>query len=443
MATPGRARYGVGIFSLSIVLVSFLGLQLLLEPGLNEMWGNQFGWLLLALGTGLCWVWALLRNPLLPLLTPLLYPFLSAKWWQVLLGFMCNALGEIALLTAATLLIPPVVWTRIGDLCCQSAVSESVINVSRWVPCPIRVIFTVITEFAFIPGLFFLFPVEMLLVDVCGSTWHHPSASAIGGRYQQCGQIMKPRVVLLHGSGVNECQFAAARHVLHLCGLTQVYSVNYLGSRWHTEAQGMGVPEFAAAASEQILHGLGLAVGEQASVPVALVGHSLGGLVAAYIVEHNLCAPLSITRVVGVAAPYEGSALLGWARQRLPQAVVRRLRTEEALDAWMTPESAHLEALRARMLRSPAKYRFITGQLDVMVRPASALCLTWSELPSTNRLLLPHLHHYNIAGSSWAWRQVAQWIQHGAVTDVAAGTGQPPPENEPSVPAFGKKLEDP
>mmetsp|Transcript_174647 Transcript_174647/g.554296 ORF Transcript_174647/g.554296 Transcript_174647/m.554296 type:complete len:224 (+) Transcript_174647:671-1342(+) len=210
--------------------------------------------------------------------------------------------------------------------------------------------------------------------------------------------------------------------MLHLQGLTNVFSVNYLGSFWHTEAQGMGVPELAAAASERIRD---LRLGEG---PLVLVGHSLGGLVAAYIKEHALCPAARIGLVISVSGPLAGSALLGWVYHRLPPAVVRRLRKPSvaALDSWLLPESPQMGALRARMAGGLDSYRFITGQLDVMVRPDSALCSGEFSMPTEHRQLLPHLQHYNIAGSAWTWAQVACWIREAHGSAAAAGARHAP-----------------
>merc|ERR1711962_1983750 len=96
---------------------------------------------------------------------------------------------------------------------------------------------------------------------------------------------------------------------------------------------------------------------------VVLVGHSLGGLVAAYILEHKLCPSVHVMAVVAVSAPFAGSALLGWAHRALPSWLVAWVRTENVTDSWLTPDSPALEGLQRLMARDPTRYRFISGHL--------------------------------------------------------------------------------
>ena len=76
----------------------------------------------------------------------------------------------------------------------------------------------------------------------------------------------------------------------------------------------MAVPELATVAAERIIQTLVLSQVDVAEMPVALVGHSLGALVAAYIEEHNLLAPLRTKVIIAVYGPMQGSVLLGWIR---------------------------------------------------------------------------------------------------------------------------------
>lgn len=355
------------------------------------------------------WAWGILRDPIAGFLTPVLFLLHLARW-QAFVMFVANAVGQTAILAAATLLVRPRFWDSLGWQP-EERTLEKFVNTAEKVPTLVHWLPTLVTELSFVPALCFLFCIEKLLVDVSQSTWHWPRSGSTEDGFRRD----KPIIVLLHGSGMNSCQWVVARHFLHLYGLGRVYSVNYLSGFWKRGHQGKAVPEFASTVAEQVVKTLSLDRCEAKDTAIVLVGHSLGGVVASYIHEHNLLAPLNIKLVIPVSAPLQGSDLLCWAREHIPT-VLRGVRVPGAIDLWMLPNSPHLASLLQRMSSNLNKYRFITGGLDLLVRPTSALCSTTFSLPARHRLVLPHLNHYNIAASACAWRQVANWIieAHGA-----------------------------
>jgi len=356
--------------------------------------------------TAFGWILVILRDPLLPMfLLPFLYPFAQVSWWRIALAWVCNPLGEIALLCACTLLVSPRCWACVGFLR-MGPPPQLLIKLLGVTPCPFRAVYAFITELSFLPALAFLLPFERALVDMGKSTWHRPVARLESQTAVQVERT-QPKVILVHGAGINDCQWAASRHTLHMQGVMHVYSVNYFGGFWHMDAEGNGVPEFAAKAANEI-EALGLEEGSD----IILVGHSLGGIVSAYMYERGLLPGHNVLSIISVSSPFVGSALLGWAYRRLPSALIRRMRKQEdqAMDQWLVPDSTGLLELRTRMANNLGIYRFITGQLDTMVRPTSALCQGVLDVPTRQQMVLPHLHHYNIAGSAWAWAQVSHWI---------------------------------
>lgn len=281
------------------------------------------------------------------------------------------------------------------------------------------------TESAFAPGMLLLFLLEILLVDVGGGNWHWPLAPIDASVPEE-----QPYVLLLHGADVNQSQFVAARHLLHLCGLQRVLSVNYLEGLFHDQAAGLSLPKLADRAAKEIRLLRMQATGGKPKV--VLVGHSYGGLVAAHLVEHNkLLEEVSVVAVIGMSSPFGGSRLLAWAKRAIPWVPWVMTARDEEMDKWLVPSSSGLHLLRADMSNNPKRYRFITGDMDPLVLPASALCIDFPDarlfldgLPhrpwltdrsfEVPRALVPHVGHYNIAASRMAWEQVTIWALEAA-----------------------------
>jgi len=346
---------------------------------------------------------------------PLMYAFSSVSLWGYLYACTLNSLGMIALLSAACLLVPSFWWKSFTP-CQKRAPPSSAGNRCDW---PLRVVFTVITELSFLPGLLFLFALELLL-DCCGGNWHESArgANVSGDGRDPLVHSPQPKIILLHGAGINQCQWVAARHLLHLHGFRDVYSINYFTGILHINAENNGVPEFAKVAVQKIKQ-----LDLQAGADVWLIGHSLGGLVSAHIAEKSGDDPLEnnlrIRSIICVSSPLVGSSLLACLRTRLPECIVQCTRPE-VLDSWMVPDSAKLEQLRECVTNKNRidKYKFLTGQLDAMVRPDSALLEESLDICAQHRVRLPHLDHYNIAASPWAWAKIAQWIHEEANQDA-------------------------
>ena len=182
-------------------------------------------------------------------------------------------------------------------------------------------------------------------------------------------------VVLIHGNRFNECQWHFPRMLMHARGLheaTEIITVNYFGGpimRNHgpktSTVEGCSREVVSQIQAELKLRGV-----EDIS-RVVLIGHSLGGVVSAYIKE-NLAAEhgLPVSNVVAISAPLGGSALLEWAHKK--PFLRRTFRTGNQFSEFF-PENTEMLKLRAKMAENASDYFAVTGACDPLVRPESAL----------------------------------------------------------------------
>ena len=142
----------------------------------------------------------------------------------------------------------------------------------------------------------------------------------------------------------------------------------------------------------------------------SLAGHSLGGVISAYIAEnmaeeHNL----PITDVVSWSAPLKGSDLLQFG---VSSGIHHLLKPFNDITAGINrdfhPASPTLTTLRAQIQASPVRYFGVTGGCDLMVRPHSALP---SCFEPEDCHCIPYLGHYNIKVSMQAWGKVLQHLR--------------------------------
>lgn len=216
-------------------------------------------------------------------------------------------------------------------------------------------------------------------------------------------QLVEHVVVLIHGNRFNESQYLLGKNLLEsrrcfssVLKKTVVLTVNYFGGdslREHTRDT-ISVRSCTELVLQQVLSQLQALQINRSKVNFVLIGHSLGGIVAAYLNEYYASQErMRIKRVITISAPFKGSFALksyGWR----PDPSNPNLRDD------MYPESPVLEELRRKMHLNRLKYVVFGGEFDILVKPSSSLP---KLVLQKNRIYFPHLGHYNIklCGSLW------------------------------------------
>jgi pimeloyl-ACP methyl ester carboxylesterase len=163
------------------------------------------------------------------------------------------------------------------------------------------------------------------------------SCSAAGTEIEPAG----PRVVLVHGYASKPRAWTAIVARLSRAGFTNVWCLSY-------GCAGQTVPRLAGSLVEQL--------GDLGRAPTHLIGHSLGGLLIRYALEHH---ELNARSVALIATPNTGTRI---ARLGLG-----------GLVAHMRPESSSIRELANRPPRPRAPWTVYYSRSDLIVRPHSAV----------------------------------------------------------------------
>eukprot|EP00928_Gymnodinium_smaydae_P025594 TRINITY_DN20332_c0_g1_i2.p1 TRINITY_DN20332_c0_g1~~TRINITY_DN20332_c0_g1_i2.p1 ORF type:complete len:463 (-),score=54.90 TRINITY_DN20332_c0_g1_i2:74-1462(-) len=226
-------------------------------------------------------------------------------------------------------------------------------------------------------------------------------------------------IVLLHGLGGQEGQYCMGRVHLALANpsLPPVISVNFhsegrLNTDWRPEHT---IEDFAATLAAK-LEPYTRKNDSTEKVELIFVGHSLGCIMSAYFSQHYAEGMgFRVGLVVACSGPFLGSDILASLTRRASaigndcfSGVVRSVASalvsqEKAIFADLQPSSPSLARLREHMRAGQVRYRCITGQLDPLVRPASAAF-------NGEVVVLPHCGHFNNMLSVLTWRQQIDWI---------------------------------
>ncbi|MFD9128313.1 esterase/lipase family protein [Kitasatospora sp. NPDC059571] len=177
-------------------------------------------------------------------------------------------------------------------------------------------------------------------------------------------------VLLLHGLADNRAVFTPLRRALHRHGWTHLHALNY-----------SPLTRDVRAAAVLLARHVEWAVQAHDGGPVALVGHSLGGLIARYYVQrlggHEL-APAVIT----LATPHEGTSA---AMLPNPFPITRQLR----------PGSDLLAELRLPAPDCTSRFTAVRGELDEVVLPHRSAGLHHPDLAAVN-LAVPGAGHVGL-----------------------------------------------
>ncbi|GAA2130513.1 hypothetical protein GCM10009760_03120 [Kitasatospora kazusensis] len=177
-------------------------------------------------------------------------------------------------------------------------------------------------------------------------------------------------VLLLHGLIDNRAVFTPLRRELHRHGWTHLHALNHSPLTADVRAAAVLLGRHVERARRAHSDG-----------PVALVGHSLGGLIARYYVQ-RLGGDRLVDLVVTLATPHLGTTA---ALLPNPFPVTRQLR----------PGSDLLAELRLPAPHCRTRFTAIRGELDELVLPGRHAWLHHPDLTAEN-LLVPGAGHIGL-----------------------------------------------
>ncbi len=243
-----------------------------------------------------------------------------------------------------------------------------------------RVILSTALDIAFLPVAAIL-----LLIACCKSNYDssNPKKNKIA-------------ILQIHGSGFCEIEWVASWPWLSKEAYGSVFTLNLdgLASNEHH----MGVDDYARGKIRDKICEIKQLTGQN---EVILMGHSMGGLVAAYYAEH--CAEedgTTVNHVISIATPWHGAPLLNCKDENeKPKRYTQ-----------MTENNDFLTALAKTALESDTTrkrtYYSIGSTTDFMVPGASSI-LTESQ---NNNRIYSWLGHYGIIAYPGTWIKIRSWL---------------------------------
>lgn len=411
-----------------VVSPAGLGLACLLAVALLVRYLVQSTWV--AVVVALYWlVGPLVLSPMLVLLSvPLggfaLAPLHGGGFALAWLLWALSGAGVACGTTACTLVCPPPLLPEMHSSRAEDAGQSStrrlnlrgrLLAVSNWLDhashtsahalvsrCPRRVkllinsAYTLACEFCLAPCAVSLLALEAAVLAL-GLAWHDPLPVRLAGR--------QFAVFLVHGLGFNQVEWVFARAVwaLHLdadhdARPLYVRSFNYHRGGAQFLAQRRDTIELYAERLATALHEFAGHCPD--GVDVVLIGHSLGGLVAAQCAHSHAasvparCDGIRLRGIVTIASPFGGSDIVEPLLRRPLLTWLFGLRNSDVIEQ-LRPGNTTVRALAQRIAHDdsqPPCVAVVAG-LDIIVRPHSA------RLGATNAEEAAHfgyLHHYNV-----------------------------------------------
>jgi pimeloyl-ACP methyl ester carboxylesterase len=207
-------------------------------------------------------------------------------------------------------------------------------------------------------------------------------------------------ILLIHGSGFNQSEWLPLR--AYLANDTRIgptYTVNLGGLCWHDRSS--SIHDLAV---KRVLPVLERMFSESGGARQAiLVGHSMGGLIAAEVAE-NLSKPGEILKVISICSPFWGAPIMEQAVKICPL---------QQTDQQMRVESPYLASLRLSILRKDQLgkgvcYYNIGCRMDLLV-PGERAVLPLSQLQRCCNYDGIE-GHYSVVLSPRVWQRVHKWM---------------------------------
>ncbi|MEY9845632.1 esterase/lipase family protein [Streptacidiphilus sp. MAP5-3] len=187
------------------------------------------------------------------------------------------------------------------------------------------------------------------------------AGGGVGGDGEALGGAHAP-VLLLHGLFDNRAVFTLLRHNLHVHGWDHVHALNY-------NPLTLDIPRAAALFGHQVEQARWIYGGER----IAVVGHSLGGLIARYYVQ-RLGGSEHVHTLVTLGTPHQGT-VAAHALRAFP--IVRQL----------LPGSEVISELGAPAPECSTRFLCFWGGLDALILPHQHARLDHPDLATENVLV--------------------------------------------------------
>ena len=213
-----------------------------------------------------------------------------------------------------------------------------------------------------------------ILTFPVGFFWHRP--------WTQRRNQGRP-ILLLHGYSHNQSAWVALRLRLRRAGFGPVYSLSLGPTSRSMKKLSQEVDQMAQSIEK-----------ETGVKELILVGHSMGGIVAAYYNE-ELAPHGKVSHLITIGSPLAGSRLA-------------TLHANEGMRE-MWPGSPFCETLRGKIKENHyTRYCQVASRFDNIVYPYHSSLL---EGESENQLLLPATGHMGLLLSPQVARQIITWLQ--------------------------------
>jgi triacylglycerol esterase/lipase EstA (alpha/beta hydrolase family) len=206
-------------------------------------------------------------------------------------------------------------------------------------------------------------------------------------------------ILLIHGNGFNEIQWALARYFLSGSEYGSVFTLNLDGLL--TNQSHLGIDDYAKLVQIKI-EDIKKKTGRD---DIIMSGHSMGGLVAAYYAEY-LAKPEEVKGVISISTPWKKSALLGFTthitKKCFPSLFENPKRYRQMRD-----ENNFVTELLARMSKKSYYYSMFS-EGDEMVSGSSGRL---EGLPKERVRKFSWLGHYSPMVSPAVWNTMQRWIK--------------------------------
>lgn len=222
------------------------------------------------------------------------------------------------------------------------------------------------------------------------------------------GMAQRP-IILIHGLRNNQGSWWYYKNRLKRAGLGPRYSL-----RLNTRKK--GIP----ACGKQLEGLVERVLEETKSQQVILIGHSMGGLVAAYY-AHVLGGGAKVSDLITVGSPLQGTRLAHF----LPGGLIGEMR----------PGRPFLKELEKRILsETQIRTYHLASQLDNLIYPLQSALFTHSHAPAYRRKLLSFQGHLTLLYSPAAINQIIAWIQGATTTPIPLKESQTLPSSPTQQP---------
>lgn len=194
-------------------------------------------------------------------------------------------------------------------------------------------------------------------------------------------------IVLIHGYAHNRCAWFFIQKYLQMKGFGRIHTLNLFPP--------FGSIESLAKQVQNELESI-----KKDHEKAVLIGHSMGGLVAAYFAE-NLANEGEISQIITLGSPFLGTRLAAFGIGKNA--------------AQMVPQSNFLISLNEKISKSPIPYYHLASKIDNIIVPWN------SALPKKQEgqeFVVQDLGHLSLLASPLVAQKIIKWLlRHEKIND--------------------------